>query len=60
MTTPWSKPAVDLAVAELDALTTGDPESAHGEADGVLLRFVPSEVREAWQRAHDRIGFWFA
>ena len=47
-------------VAALDALDDHDEEAAHGAADGLLLEAVPPEVREAWERARNRIGFWYA
>lgn len=40
----------ERAVAALDALTGEDPESDHNAADWVLLRMVPPEVREAYER----------
>ena len=48
------------AVAALDALTDGDPEGAHGEADNILAEFVPEAVNAAYQRAVQRVGFWYA
>jgi hypothetical protein len=51
---------IDEAIRKLDGLADGDPESAHGWADGVLLEMVPEEVRAAYQRASQRIGFWYA
>jgi hypothetical protein len=52
--------AVSAAVAELDALNDYDPEEAHGAADAVLWRFAPDEVRAAYDRARQRVGFWYA
>ena len=51
---------IEEAVAKLDALEKYDAESAHIAADDVLLLMVPPEVREAWERAQERIGFWYA
>ena len=48
------------AVRRLDALDGGDPEADHGDADAILLEFVPPEVRRAWTRARERVGFWYA
>lgn len=47
------------AVRDLDAITPGDEEANHGTADAILLRFVPTEVREAWERAEERDGGWW-
>lgn len=52
--------SVDQAVAELDALTHGDPEAAHAEAHRIILSLVPKVVREAFARADERVGFWYA
>lgn len=48
------------AVERLDALTDGDVEAAHIDADEVLLEFVPDEVKAAYLAARERVGFWFA
>lgn len=48
------------AVEKLDALTDYDPEEAHGEADKILLGFVPEDVRAAYARAVGRVGFWYS
>lgn len=60
------KPTGNLAtyaIAELDALG-GDPEGAHSDADKILLRFLHdtgySEVAFAFERAYNRVGFWYA
>lgn len=51
----------EQAVAELDSITHGDPEGAHGEGDDILLAVVPDEVREAYNRLRARVGgFWYA
>lgn len=54
--------AADVAdtVAALDAIGGGDPESAHGRADDVILAAVPREVRDAYQRVIDRQDWWAA
>lgn len=46
------------AVAALDAMSVADPEAAHGEADEILLKLVPDEVREAYQRLVARAPWW--
>ena len=49
------------AVKRLDAIDGGDTETAHADADDILLAVVPPEVREAWNRANERAqGFWYA
>jgi hypothetical protein len=52
------------AVAKLNALTSHDPETAHGRADEILCEFIRSighaEVAEAFEAAADRVGFWYA
>ncbi len=47
-------------VAALDSLQPGDKEAAHGVADDLLLSAVPEDVRSAYERARQRIGFWYA
>ena len=53
----------DEAVRKLDALE-GDQEAAHGDADDILLRYLKhhdaKEIADAWERACERVGFWFA
>ena len=46
------------AVRQLDELNY-DPESGHQAADDILLRTVPAEVAEAWDRAAARCGGWW-
>lgn len=46
------------AVAELDSLSDADPDSAHGEADRILLTVVPSDVRAAYIRLVQRCDWW--
>lgn len=48
------------AVERLDAMSGGAPEEEHVEADGILLEFVPDEVKAAYLAAKARVGFWFA
>lgn len=40
------------------AVSSGDPEAAHGAADEVLLAMVPAEVRQAYQRVVDACAWW--
>lgn len=46
------------AVADLDAIDGGDAEGAHAEADEVLLRMVPRQVRQAYERLRERSARW--
>jgi hypothetical protein len=52
------------AVAQLDALSWNDPETAHGRADEILCEFIRAighaEVAVAFEAAADRVGFWYA
>lgn len=49
------------AIEALDAIDGGDPESAHCEADDVLLKSVPWAVAEAYRRVTERAeDWWFA
>ena len=50
------------AVDALDALYDADidKETAHVRADELLLGQAPAEVREAYEQARSRIGFWYA
>lgn len=55
----------DEAVAKLQAIPKGDPEAAHGDADGVLLEFLRTnnnkEIADAWNDVATRNGgFWYA
>jgi len=45
-------------VRELDSIDAGDPERAHGDADEVLLRACPADVRAAYQRLTERANWW--
>lgn len=42
----------------------GDPEIAHGQAEDIIMEFLASngmgEVSDAFEKARDRIGFWYA
>lgn len=53
------------AVATLDDMPAlNDEEISHGIADDVLLNALTElgagEITEAWKRAKERIGFWYA
>ena len=52
------------AVEALNNLSCGDPESAHGQAEDIIMEFLASngmgEVSDAFEKARDRIGFWYA
>lgn len=54
----------EQAIELLDSLTPGDPEVAHSTADDILLMFLKESghggVAKAWERANERIGFWYA
>lgn len=58
--------ASKAAVAKLDVLTDADAEDAHREADAIIVLYLQSlgpphaQVAEAWDRAKDRIGFWYS
>lgn len=45
-------------VAALDAIDNSDLETAHKEADSVLLDSLPPEVGEAYERLVDRCRWW--
>ena len=47
-------------IAALDALTDDDREAAHARAAQLLADSAPPEVAEAWHRARERVGFWYA
>lgn len=48
---------ITTAVAELKELQEStDTEVAHSDADDILLRFVPQEVKEAWEE----VNKWYA
>lgn len=55
---PMTDDDIAEAVRRLDAIDASDPESAHCDADEVLLSVAPDEVRAAWQRLHDRATRW--
>lgn len=49
------------AIAALAAITerdAHDPETAHANADDVLLAFVPADVRAAYVRVVDACRWW--
>ena len=51
-------------ISELDALGKGDPEAAHGHAEGLLMAYLRSwghgDIADAYERARDRVGFYYA
>lgn len=55
---------LDAAFAALEAIQpnatgNGDPESAHGNADDVLLAYVPKVLADAYERVGNRAGDWW-
>jgi hypothetical protein len=52
------------AVNKLEQLDRGDPEQAHIEADAILVELLASQgfgaVADAFHKAQDDIGFWYA
>lgn len=55
----------DEAIDLLDALENRDSECSHCRADGILLAVLRSntlfdEVAMAYERAAQRVGFWYA
>lgn len=46
------------AIAALDTIDPSDPEAAHGEADAILLAYVPTELRDAYNRLVAATAFW--
>lgn len=53
------------AIAELNAMNEGgDNEIAHGRADDILISVLKAEglsdLAAAWERAANRVGFWYA
>jgi hypothetical protein len=48
----------------LETMQAGDNEAVHYAADDLLLNFLRSEgyndIAEAYERARDRVGFWYA
>lgn len=51
---------IQEAIADLDTIPEGDPERAHSEADKILLKMVPPEVRAAYERLTERCSWWAA
>ncbi len=54
----------DEAVQALKDINRSDQESAHGDADGVLLRFLIdngfNEIADEWDKVDsDCGGFWY-
>lgn len=50
--------AIDVVVAQLDAIDTADPKRAHSEADRIVLDSTHPDVRAAYQRVVDRSSWW--
>lgn len=54
----------EQAVFALDGLEPGDNEAQHGNAERILLDFLRNNghtaVADAFERARDRIEFWYA
>ena len=55
----------DEAIAALDQIDErGDTEHDHAVADQILVEFLRAnghpEVADAWERAEERAGFWYA
>ena len=51
-------------IGKLNSLDDGDKESAHWNADDILLEALNragyQDIAKAWLDARDRIGFWYA
>jgi hypothetical protein len=56
--------APEEAVKRLNALNEDDPESAHSNADDILLMVLDTnglkEVADAYKAAQRKVGFWYA
>lgn len=50
--------SVDEVVAALDAMDVGDPESAHGKADDLMLSIMPTAIQDAHARLVERCRWW--
>jgi len=52
------------AVYQLRALRPGDSEAAHGQAEDILLQYLAAigakQLANEFEKARDRIGFWYA
>jgi hypothetical protein len=46
------------AVAALDAISGGDNETNHSDADGILLDCVSPAVADAYRRLVERCSWW--
>lgn len=55
---------IQVAIAALDALDSNDQEVSHSAADTILLEVLRDArlgaVADAWERARERITFWYA
>jgi len=57
--------ALDKAVADLEAITTGDNEAMHIMADEILLKYLENNglkpLADAWNKLdRESGGFWYA
>ena len=55
----------DVAIEALDYMVKDDdPESSHGNAESIVLKFLHDaghgDVAAAFEAARDRVGFWYA
>lgn len=46
------------AIQQLNALSGGDPDGDHGQADKILLAYVPPDMAAAYDRLVDRAAWW--
>ena len=56
---------LNAAIKKLDEMDEhGDEEALHGEAEDVLCEFLRSvnygDLADAFDRANERVGFWYA
>lgn len=49
-----------LAAEQVSQGRMGDPEAAHSHADEVLLAYVPTEIREAYEAVQKASRWWAA
>lgn len=61
---PKSKSTKTKSIKALQTLDPRDPEVAHAEAEDVLLNYLrktgDADLADAFVRARDSIGFWYA